>query len=164
MTAYDLAIREAQAGDHEWIVAAHGDVYAAEFGFDGRFQEGIAGKMRSFVQLPSAFNRIWVGWMGSERVASIAVSERPGDVAFLNFVLVLPQHRGRGAGRAMMQTALDHARAHALAEARLETYSCLVDARAMYRRLGFRMTQAVEGKETFGQAFEQEFWALRLQR
>ncbi|SSW65752.1 hypothetical protein AGI3411_02221 [Achromobacter agilis] len=160
--ASELAVRTAGQDDDEWIVAAHGEVYAAEFGFDRRFQQGIAGKMHAFRRLPGTFNRVWVGWIAGQRAASIAVSDQPGEVAFLNFVLVLPQYRGRGVGRAMMNTALDHARTHALKEMQLETYSCLVDARALYGRLGFRMTQAIPGKQAFGQTFEQEFWALRL--
>ncbi|MFD4838395.1 GNAT family N-acetyltransferase [Achromobacter sp. NPDC058515] len=160
--ASELKVRTAQPGDHEWIVAAHGDVYATEFGFDRSFQDRIAEKMSAFLELPGAFNRVWVGWIGDERAGSIAISDRPGDVAFLNFVLVLPQHRGRGVGHALMRTAIEHARAHALKEVQLETYSCLVDARALYKRLGFRTTQAAPAEQAFGQAFEQEFWALRL--
>ncbi|WP_348635707.1 GNAT family N-acetyltransferase [Cupriavidus sp. AcVe19-1a] len=162
MTASELMVRTAQEGDHEWIVAAHGEVYATEFGFDGSFQDSIARKMHAFLQLPSTFNRVWVGWIGDKRAASIAISDRPGDVAFLNFVLVLPQYRGRGAGHALMKIALDHARAHSLKEVQLETYSCLVDARALYRRLGFHATEIVPGQKAFGQTFQQEFWALGL--
>ncbi|MBV7486852.1 GNAT family N-acetyltransferase [Bordetella sp. BOR01] len=44
-----------------------------------------------------------------ERTASIAIFDRPGGVGLLNFALVLPHYRGRGAGRDMMQAALDHA-------------------------------------------------------
>ncbi|GAB1576649.1 GNAT family N-acetyltransferase [Bordetella petrii] len=160
MTTGELTIRLAQPGDHEWIIAAHGDVYAAEFGFDGRFRDSIADKMQAFLQRSGPFNGVWVGWVAGQRAASIAVSERPGGVAFLNFVLVLPQFRGRGIGRAMMQAALDHARAHGSRQVQLETYSCLVDARALYRRLGFRAMKVVPGQEAFGQTFEQEFWAL----
>lgn len=51
-------------------------------------------------------------------------------------------------------------RAHAVQEVRLETYSCLADARALYRRLGFRMTGAVPGQKAYGKRFEQEFRSL----
>jgi len=162
MAANELKVRAALPGDHEWIVSAHGDVYASEFGFDRGFQDGIAGKMQAFRRLPSTFNRIWVGIIGDERVASIAVSERPAGVAFLNFVLVLPQHRGKGAGLLMMQTALNHARAHGLKEVQLETYSCLIAARALYRRLGFEPVTVVPDQAAYGQAFDQEFWTLSI--
>ncbi|MCY1540386.1 Acetyltransferase (GNAT) family protein [compost metagenome] len=160
--ATGLTVRLAQQDDHEWIIAAHGDVYATEFGFDRRFQDGIAEKMRAFLDMPSPFNRIWVGLVGGKRAASIAISERAGNVAFLNFVLVLPQYRGKGAGYAMMKLALDHARAHAFQEVQLETYSCLVDARALYGRLNFQMTEVVLGKKAYGKTFDQEFWSLKL--
>ena len=101
MTTTDLTVRLAQQDDHDWIIAAHGDVYATEFGFDRRFQDGIAEKMRAFLELPSPFNRTWVGLVGGKRVASIAISDRADNVAFLNFVLVLPQYRGKGAGSAI---------------------------------------------------------------
>ncbi|SDY28463.1 Acetyltransferase (GNAT) family protein [Pseudomonas sp. NFIX28] len=162
MTAKELTVRVAQQDDHSWIVAAHGDVYATEFGFDRRFQDNIADKMRAFLQWPSPFNRIWVGVIEDRPVASIAISERPGGVAFLNFVLVLPQHRGLGAGRAMLELALEHARAHSFAQVQLETYSCLVDARALYARLGFQMTEVTPGQKAYGKNFDQEFWSLQL--
>ncbi len=155
-------MRLAQQDDHEWIIATHGDVYATEFGFDRRFQDNIARKMRAFLERPDSFNRIWIGLMGGERVASIAISDRADSVAFLNFVLVLPQYRGKGAGYAMLQTALDHARAHSFQEVQLETYSCLVDARALYGRLNFRMIEAVPEQEAYGKRFDQEFWSLEL--
>ncbi|WP_201298330.1 GNAT family N-acetyltransferase [Nocardia sp. CY41] len=162
MTATELTVRLAQQDDHEWIISAHGDVYATEFGFDRRFQDNIAEKMRAFLELPSSFNRIWVGWVGDKRAASIAISDRADGVAFLNFVLVLPQYRGRGAGYEIMRIALDHARAHSFLEVQLETYSCLVDARALYGRLKFRMTEVMRGQKAYGKSFEQEFWSLKL--
>lgn len=162
MTATELKVRQAQLDDHQWIIAAHGDVYATEFGFDRRFQDDIAEKMRAFLELPSPFNRIWVGWAWDKRVASIAISDRVDSVAFLNFVLVLPQYRGKGAGSAMMKLALDHARTHSIKQVQLETYSCLVDARALYGRLNFQMTKVVREQNAYGKHFDQEFWSLKL--
>ena len=162
MTATELKVREAQLDDHQWIIAAHGDVYATEFGFDRRFQDDIAEKMRAFLELPSPFNRIWVGWAGDKRVASIAISDRVDSVAFLNFVLVLPQYRGKGVGSAMMKLALDHARTHSIKQVQLETYSCLVDARALYGRLNFQMTKVVREQNAYGKHFNQDFWLLKL--
>src|SRR3546814_20729918 len=80
MTSCELTLRTAQAGDHDWIVAAHGEVYAAEFGFDSRFQDRIAAQLRAFLQLPGPFNRVWVGWAGDARAGSIAISHRPGQL------------------------------------------------------------------------------------
>ncbi|WP_218585530.1 GNAT family N-acetyltransferase [Pseudomonas sp. C2B4] len=160
--ATELTVRVAQQDDREWIIAANGNVYATEFGFDRRFQDGIAEKMRTFLELPSSFKRIWVGLVGDKRVASIAISDRADSVAFLNFVLVLPQYRGKGAGSAMMKLALDHARQHSFKQVQLETYSCLVDARALYGRLNFQMTEVMLGQKAYGKKFDLEFWSLKL--
>ncbi|MCY1443286.1 hypothetical protein D9M71_596910 [compost metagenome] len=53
-------------------------------------------------------------------------------------------------------------RAHSFQEVRLETYSCLVDARTLYGRLNFRMTEVVHGQKAYGKSFDQEFWSLKL--
>jgi ribosomal protein S18 acetylase RimI-like enzyme len=162
MTETPTHIRSATADDHDWIVAQHGAVYAAEFGFDASFQDNIARKIPAFVQPENAFNRIWIAEVGGARAASIAISERPGKSGFLNFVLVLPAYRGRGLARTMMDTALDHARSHGMTEVSLETYDCLVDAREIYRRYGFAITEVTPGMAAFGQTFDREFWAMRL--
>src|SRR3546814_16632862 len=87
MTSCELTLRTAQAGDHDWIVAAHGEVYGAEFGSESRFPDRTAAKMRAFLPLPGPFNSFWVGWAGDARSGSIAISDRPGGGGLRNFRL-----------------------------------------------------------------------------
>ena len=61
-----------------------------------------------------------------------------------------------------MQQALGHAAGHGLQRVRLETYSCLVGARALYAAMGFRLAAPATPLERYGQRFEQEFWELDL--
>jgi ribosomal protein S18 acetylase RimI-like enzyme len=51
---------------------------------------------------------------------------------------VLPQYRGRGIGRALLQTAEDHARQKGCCKLTLEVLDDNTRARALYRRFGFR--------------------------
>ncbi|WP_104494308.1 GNAT family N-acetyltransferase [Paracoccus denitrificans] len=162
MTDSTTCIRIADQADLDWLVEQHGAVYSAEFGFDSGFRDAIAGKLAAFLRNRTDFSRIWIGEVDRGPVATIAISERPGNSAFLNFVLVLPACRGKGIARAMMETALRHARNHGMAELRLETYSCLEDARRLYSRLGFRLTEVTPGISLYGQTFDREFWTLKL--
>jgi ribosomal protein S18 acetylase RimI-like enzyme len=50
---------------------------------------------------------------------------------------VLPEYRGRGAGRALLQAAEDHARREGCCRLTLEVLESNAGARALYRRFGF---------------------------
>jgi GNAT superfamily N-acetyltransferase len=50
---------------------------------------------------------------------------------------VLPEHRGKGAGRALLQAAEDHARRRGCCRMTLEVLESNSGARALYHRFGF---------------------------
>ena len=158
----DFTIRQAEADDPDWIVARHGVLYPAEFGFDAGFGHDIAAKMKAFLAKDDAFKRIWIAEADNERLGSIAISQIGEGTAFLNFVLVEPAARGRGIAAAMMDTAFNHARQSGFSFVRLETYSCLKDARALYARHGFEIIESRAGIEKYGQSFDVEFWLLGI--
>ncbi|MEC9342415.1 MAG: GNAT family N-acetyltransferase [Pseudomonadota bacterium] len=155
-------IREATPLDPAWVVARHGELYEREFGFSRDFGHDIAAKMQAFLDRADPLRRLWIAEMAGMRAGSIAISEKEPKVAFLNFVLVEPEFRGRGLADAMMNRALDHARMHAMSMVSLETYSCLEGARRLYRRHGFVVERVAPGIERFGRRFDQEFWSLQL--
>lgn len=155
-------IRTAREGDPAWVVSEHARIYGAEFGFDGGFGRNIAGKMEAFLAKDDAFKRLWIAEADGRRVGSVAISKIADDTAFLNFVLVDPACRGKGIAGAMMDAALSHARQGGFPLVRLETYSVLKDARALYARRGFEINETTTGVEKYGQAFDVEFWLLRL--
>ena len=155
-------IRPANPDDPAWIIEAHGDLYAREFGFGPAFGEGIAAKMQAMLALDDPFTRLWVAEADGVRVGSIAVWRQAEDTAFLNFVLVDPVCRGHGLAERLMSRAIAHARDHGLARLRLETYSCLEAARRLYARMGFELAEVEPEVERFGRTFDREFWTLPL--
>jgi ribosomal protein S18 acetylase RimI-like enzyme len=160
--AQSFEIRAADAGDPEWVVAEHGRIYGDEFGFDQLFERNIFGKMNAFLARDDAFKRLWIAEVKGRRAGSIAISRIADDTAFLNFVLVDPECRGRGIAGAMMDTAIAHARQAGFAAIRLETYSVLTDARALYAKRGFRIVETTPGVEKYGHSFDVEFWLMQL--
>ncbi len=155
-------LRPGRDGDPDWIIEKHRDWYAAEFGFTPDFGDAIAGRMEEFLSLDDPFKRLWIARDESTRVGSIAISIRPGNAAFLNFVLVDPTCRRQGIARCLMDTALAHARSHRIATLRLMTYSCLTGARKLYAAYGFEIVEITRDIEAHGQVMDQEFWRLRL--
>ena len=147
--------------DRDWLIERHRALYAQEFGFTSDFGTSIADKLDTFLAHEDPSKRLWIAEEGGQRIGSIAISARDG-AAFLNFVLLEPAARGMGLGHHLMQTALDHARAGGFTQARLETYSCLTAARALYRSHGFRIIETDPGWHRFGQSFDREIWQAGL--
>lgn len=155
-------LRLAREGDAEWVVAAHGRIYGPEFGLDDGFERDIADKLAAFQAKDDPFKRLWIAADGDRRLGSTAISTLAPDTAFLNFVLVEPEGRGQGLAGMMMDAALGHARNAGITSVRLETYSLLTDARALYARRGFEIAEVTPGLSKYGRTFDREYWLLTL--
>ncbi len=68
-----------------------------------------------------------------------------GTTCELRKMYFLPAARGRGAGRDIAERALAFARAAGYARCYLETMSVMVQARALYEKLGFRRAGSPRG-------------------
>ena len=155
-------IREKGPGDLGWIISRHGSVYTGEFGFDAGFEVDIAKKAVDLCQKNDKFTRIWIKEEEGKNAGSIAVSARENNTAFINFLLVLEEFRGKGIARELMEHTREHARRNGFTKLRLETYSCLTAARRLYAALGFCITDPVERMEKYGQTFDREFWEMEI--
>jgi len=80
---------------------------------------------------------------GGEQVAAVA-GYTWGGICELRQVWVRDDRRGGGLGRALMEAAIDEARARGCAHVFLATYD--FQAPAFYARLGFREAARIEGK------------------
>lgn len=140
----------------------HGLIYAREFNFNSEFEVGIAKKAAAICESEDPFNRIWIKEVDGQRAGSIAVSKLEDGAAFINFVLVLDEYRGLGIAMELMQHLMAHVRDFDINTIRLETYTCLVHARVMYKRLGFGIISSDKNCARFGLELTQEYWELRL--
>lgn len=140
----------------------HGLIYAREFGFNTDFEAGIARKAARIYESSDPFDCIWIMEVAGRRAASIAVSKMDDGGAFINFVLVLDEFRGKGIAWELMQHLIAHVRAAGIKKIRLETYTCLEHARVMYEKLGFSIASCEKNCQRFGLTLEQEYWELEL--
>lgn len=69
------------------------------------------------------------------RVVGVLTTTTYDGLAFLGAVIVGPDLRGKGVGKAMMEAALDHLRGRGVRTVRLNAY---LDAIPFYEKLGFR--------------------------
>ena len=161
MTA-NIKIRDPIPGDYGWIISKHGEIYTREFHFDHKFEIDIAKKLITLCDNPGAEFRFWIAEVDGLRAGSMAVSKITKETAFTNFVLVLNKYRGLGIAKSLMNKIIEHCKKSGFKTLRLETYSCLQDARKLYNVMGFKMKESTKKVQKYGQTFDQEFWELNF--
>ncbi|HSN31506.1 MAG TPA: helix-turn-helix domain-containing GNAT family N-acetyltransferase [Ideonella sp.] len=166
-----FVLRAQRPGDIGWVISRHGALYAAEYGWDARF-EALVGHIASrFIeQFDPAREACWIAERDCINVGCVFLvqsrdeaSDAPVDgVAQLRLLLVEPSARGAGLGDTLIHECERFARHAGYRTIRLWTNSVLLAARHLYAKHGYRLV-ASEPHESFGKALVGETWELALQ-
>lgn len=157
-------IRElGRPGDLGWVIQAHGEMYAEEYGFDGRFEAMVAGIVAAFAAGHDAEReRAWIAEVDGRRAGCVfCVDAGEGGAAVLRVLLVAPAARGLGLGGALVDACLAFARAAGYERMRLWTTDPLVAARHVYVSRGFELVGSAP-HDGFGVAVTGQTYALEL--
>jgi GNAT superfamily N-acetyltransferase len=148
-------------GDLGWVVMAHGEVYAQEFGWDGGFEVLVARIVADYAaDRDPAREAAWVAEVDGQRMGCIFCVADPEreDTALLRILLVHPDARGRNLGRRLVGACLDFARGAGYERVRLWTNHPLVAARRLYLERGFSLVAEQRhhsfGVDLVGQTYE----------
>jgi GNAT superfamily N-acetyltransferase len=154
----DIILRAHRPGDMGWVVQAHGELYAHEYGWDERFEGLVAGIVAKFIaDFDPRRERCWIAQMDGERVGSVFVVQAGKTVAKLRLLIVEPRARGRGLGKRLVQQCIAFAREKGYRRLVLWTQSNLAAARAIYRDCGFRLKRTHK-HASFGVKLSGEYW------
>ena len=151
-------------GDLGWMVWQHGEVYAATLGWDTSFEALVARIVADFASAPPDPRRAgWIAELEGLRVGCVLCVPAPDDpaVAVLRILLVTPEARGHGAGGALVDACVAHARAAGCAAMTLWTNDVLDSARRIYEAAGFQLVDE-EPHHSFGQDLVGQHWRLEL--
>jgi GNAT superfamily N-acetyltransferase len=158
----DPLIRElGEPGDLGWVVMAHGELYAQEYGWNGELEAltcEIAGGYAR--RADGAREAAWIAELDGARVGCVFCVADPAevDVALLRILLVAPPARRLGLGGALIGRAIEFASGAGYARMRLWTNHPLEDAARLYRARGFALVasepHASFGVELVGQTYE----------
>ena len=165
MTSRHARIRElGHPGDLGWVVMAHGEIYAREFGWNTEFEalvlQVVADFARDEAPAPSA---AWIAELDGRRVGCVfCVADAEPAVAKLRILLVDPVARGQQLGQRLVATALQFARTSGYQRARLWTNHPLIAARRIYLDAGFALV-AEEEHHSFGVQLTGQTYELDLQ-
>ncbi|HEX5295239.1 MAG TPA: GNAT family N-acetyltransferase [Streptosporangiaceae bacterium] len=161
----DVVIRElGQPGDLGWVVMAHGEIYAAEFGWDTSFEALVARIVADYAAgREPGREAAWVAEVGGRRAGCVFCVAGDEQTAKLRILLVDPAARGHGLGRRLVATCLDFARRAGYARVELWTNDVLAAARRVYLEHGFTLT-AAEPHHSFGADLVGQTYELDLGR
>lgn len=140
-----------EPGDLGWVVQAHGEIYAREFGWNAEFEVLVLQIVADFTRDTSASPRAaWIAELDGRRVGCIfCVPDDDPGVAKLRILLVDPVARGQRLGKRLVATALQFARSAGFERMRLWTNHPLVAARHIYLDMGFALI-AEQHHHSFG--------------
>ena len=159
-----VLIRTHRPGDLGWILDRHGVLYAEEYGWGTAFEAIVARVVAEFAGAHEpAREACWVAELEGRRVGCVMLVRHPEreGVARLRLLLVEPEARGLGVGRALVDACTSFAKAAGYRRVTLWTQSVLAAARAIYARSGY--VKVSEAPNTnFGTGLTAETWELEL--
>lgn len=141
--ATEVVLRDPEPGDLGWIVARHGALYAAEYGWGVGFEALCAQVVADYAAAAAAGtpgHSAWIATAGGAPAGCIlCVRGDAPDEAKLRLLLVEPWARGLGVGGALIDAVIDYARTNGDRRIILWTNHPLTGARRLYDRRGFRL-------------------------
>lgn len=142
LTKDDITIRhDRRAGDDDLIVALHREGYVHEGPAFGPSFIPFVAKTVAEARLGANENhRVWFAEAGGRTVGCTAMVDR-GDQGQLRWVIVLPEARGLGLGKQLVDLAMAHAETLGCREVILETTDGLDASMTIYERLGFEVRE-----------------------
>jgi GNAT superfamily N-acetyltransferase len=149
-------------GDLGWVVMRHGEVYAAEFGWDTSFEALVARIVADHAaEHDPAREAAWVAEVDGERAGCVFCVSEDESTAKLRILLVDPRARGLGVGGALVRACTGFAAGAGYRRITLWTNDVLVSARRIYAGQGFELVDR-EPHHSFGQDLVGENWVKDL--
>jgi DNA-binding MarR family transcriptional regulator/GNAT superfamily N-acetyltransferase len=161
-TARTVVLREPGPGDLGWVVARHGSVYAAEYGWNAEFEGLVARIVADYAAAHDPRREAaWIAELDGEPVGCVFCVARDDTTAQLRILLVDPAARGLGIGARLVAECLRFATAAGYESMMLWTNDVLTSARRIYEAAGFRLVDE-EPHHSFGQDLVGQVWERRL--
>lgn len=157
-----VALRDLQAGDAGWLVQQHGELYAVDEGFDATFEALVAEILAAFIRDHDPLNeRAFIATRGGQRLGSVFCTHESDEVAKLRLFLLVPEARGLGLGRQLLEACLGFSKGRGYKVLTLWTHKSHVAACALYEKYGFEMTGEVPVHD-FGVDLIRQNWQIDL--
>ena len=149
-------------GDLGWVVMAHGETYAKEFGWDQSFEALVARIVADYAEgHDPAREAAWIAEVDGERAGCVFCVADSAEVARLRILLVDPAARGHGLGARLVDECVAFARSAGYRRITLWTNDVLASARRIYQAAGF-VLGAEDRHHSFGHDLVGQTWSRSL--
>jgi len=141
----DIIIRtDLRSGDIGYVTYLHGILYKREYDYGIEFESYVAAGLSEFYKNYDPHrNRIWVCEHDGQIVGFLLLMDR-GEAAQLRYFLILPEYRGMGLGKRLMELYMEFLYKCGYKSSYLWTTHELEAAVHLYRRHGFELTAEKE--------------------
>ena len=128
-------------GDLGYIAYIHGKQYAHELGYGLNFEGYVLEGLQEFAhQYNPTKDRVWV-CEHDGRIIGFLIGFHRGQAVQLRYFIFLPEYRGIGLGKKLMDEFITYMRELGYKEAYLWTTNEQQPAIALYTRYGFRLVE-----------------------
>jgi GNAT superfamily N-acetyltransferase len=149
-------------GDLGWVVMAHGEMYAREFGWDNSFEALVARIVADYAgQHDDTREAAWIAEQDGRRAGCVFCVAADEETAQLRILLVDPGTRGHGTGRRLVDECVEFARQAGYKRMKLWTNHPLAAARRIYLARGFTLVEE-EPHHSFGVDLNGQVYELDL--
>jgi ribosomal protein S18 acetylase RimI-like enzyme len=128
-------------GDMGYIAYMHGLIYARECGYGLSFERYVLEGLQEFA---SHYNptqdRVWICEYRAQMIGFLIGVHR-GDAVQLRYFIFLPEYRGLGLGKRLMDSFMAYMKEKGFQKAYLWTTNEQLAATSLYTRYGFKLTE-----------------------
>ncbi|MEM6312203.1 MAG: GNAT family N-acetyltransferase [Pseudomonadota bacterium] len=158
----NVILRPFEPADTDWLVERHSTLYARDEGFDDTFGPLVRSILDAFcTEHDPACEQGWIAVEEGQRLGSIFCVRLDAETAKLRLFLLVPEARGKGVGRRLLERCMGFARDTGYAGMQLWTHESHAAACALYRRAGWTLTES-HSVRSFGQDLVEQTWIYRF--
>jgi GNAT superfamily N-acetyltransferase len=145
------------------LVRLHREVYEGEYDLEPSFANEVATQMAELSRSgwPGPREGLWLARIDGRAVGSVTLIEESSELGRLGHLVLVPEARGTGAGRRLVETVLAAARDAGYERLHLFTFSDLRAAGSLYRSVGFAVASS-ERTLRWGRSMDWQRYELPL--
>jgi GNAT superfamily N-acetyltransferase/DNA-binding MarR family transcriptional regulator len=144
VTQAPVVIGSPVPGDLGALVARHGEVGAAEFAYPASYEAAVAARLSGFAKSSNDGHKLWIARVNGIFAGALVLARAKKGSAELELLLVEPEFRGQGIGRALVESALRFAAGAGYARVRAHVPAKHTSARRLFLGIGFTKSSAAK--------------------
>ena len=151
-----------KSGDIGYVIYLHGSLYGKEYNYSIAFETYVAkGLYEFYSQYDPNKDCVWICEHKNSIIGFLLLMHRERNSAQLRYFIVLPQYRGIGLGRKLMELYMTWLKEHDYHSSYLWTTNEQETAAELYKKLGFKLMEEHD-YTAFGKLLKEQRYELIL--